>query len=136
LAKTADLTKKLDAGESLAAIAAAEGKLEIKHASDVMRTGGNGLALNVVTQVFNVPVHRAGSVESEDGGRIVFQVSDSTVSPFDPKAPELTNILGDVKVGFNEDIIAQYLARLESDIGVKMNAKAFAAATGISPDEL
>ncbi|HZM08543.1 MAG TPA: peptidyl-prolyl cis-trans isomerase, partial [Methylocella sp.] len=136
LAKTADLTKKLDAGESLAAIAAAEGKLEIKHASDVMRTGGNGLALNVVTQVFNVPVHRAGSVESEDGGRILFQVSDSTVSPFDPKAPELTNILGDVKVGFNEDIIAQYLARLESDIGVKMNAKAFAAATGISPDEL
>ncbi len=136
LAKTADLTKKLDAGESLAAIAAAEGKLEIKHASDVMRTGGKGLALNVVTQVFNVPVHRAGSVESEDGGRILFQVSDSTVSPFDPKAPELTNILGDVKIGFNEDIIAQYLARLESDIGVKMNAKAFAAATGISPDEL
>jgi peptidyl-prolyl cis-trans isomerase D len=136
LAKTADLTKKLDAGESLAAIAAAEGKLEIKHASDVMRTGGNGLALNIVTQVFNVPVHRAGSVESEDGGRILFQVSDSTVSPFDPKAPELTNILGDVKVGFNEDIIAQYLAKLESDIGVKMNAKAFAAVTGISPDEL
>jgi peptidyl-prolyl cis-trans isomerase D len=136
LAKTAELTKKLDSGESLAAIAAAEGKLEIKHASDVMRTGGNGLALNIVTQVFNVPVHRAGSVESEDGGRILFQVADSRVSPFDPKAPELTNILGDVKVGFNEDIIAQYLAKLESDIGVKMNAKAFAAATGISPDEL
>ena len=89
-----------------------------------------------MTQVFNVPVHRAGSVESEDGGRILFQVVDSTVSPFDPKAPELTNILGDVKAGFNEDIIAQYLARLESDIGVKFNAKAFTAATGISPDEL
>ena len=58
------------------------------------------------------------------------------MSPFDPKAPELTNILGDVKAGFNEDIIAQYLARLESDIGVKLNAKAFTAATGISPDEL
>ncbi len=136
LAKTADLTKKLDAGEPLASIAAKEGKLEIKHAKDVLRNNGNGLALNVVTQVFNVPVHRAGSVESEDGGRILFQVADSTVSPFDPKAPELTNILGDVKAGFNEDIIAQYLARLESDIGVKLNAKAFTAATGISPDEL
>ena len=135
-AKTADLTKKLDAGESLAAIVAAEGKLEIKHASDVSRTGGNGLALNVVTQVFNVPVHRAGSVESEDGGRILFQVAGSTVSPFDPKAPELTNILGDVKNGFSEDIVAQYLAKLEADIGVKLSAKAFAAATGISPDEL
>ena len=41
LAKTADLTKKLDAGEPLASIAAAEGKLEIKHANDVRRNDGN-----------------------------------------------------------------------------------------------
>ena len=135
LAKTAELTKKLDAGESLAAIAAAEGKLEVKHASDVRRSGSSSLALNVATQIFNVPLHRAGSVESEDGGRILFQVVDSAVPAFDPKAPELTNIMGDVKAGFDEDILAQYLVKLESDIGVKLNAKAFAAATGISPDE-
>jgi len=135
LAKTAELTKKLDAGESLAAIAAAEGKLEVKHASDVRRSGSSSLALNVATQIFNVPLHRAGSVESEDGGRILFQVVDSAVPAFDPKAPELTNIMGDVKAGFDEDILAQYLVKLESDIGVKLNAKAFAAATGVSPDE-
>jgi peptidyl-prolyl cis-trans isomerase D len=136
LAKTADLTKKLDAGESLAAIAAAEGKVEIKHVIDARRSGSNSVPLNVVTQIFNVPVHRAGSAESEDGGRILFQVVDSTIPPFDPKAPELTNIMNDVKAGLNEDVIAQYLAKLESDIGVKLNPKAFAAATGISPDEL
>jgi peptidyl-prolyl cis-trans isomerase D len=136
LAKTAELTKKLDAGESLAAIAAAEGKLEIKHANDVRRTGSSSLAGNVVTQIFNVPVHRAGSVESEDGGRFLFQVADSVVPVFDAQAPEITNIIGDVKAGLKEDIIAQYLAKLESDIGVKLNAKSFAAATGISPDEL
>ncbi len=135
LAKTAELTKKLDAGKSLAAIAAAEGKLEVKHASDVRRSGSSSLALNVATQIFNVPLHRAGSVESEDGGRILFQVVDSAVPAFDPKAPELTNIMGDVKAGFDEDILAQYLVKLESDIGVKLNAKAFAAATGVSPDE-
>ena len=135
LAKTAELTKKLDAGESLAAIAAADGKLEVKHANDVRRSGSSSLALNVATQIFNVPLHRAGSVESEDGGRILFQVVDSAVPAFDPKAPELTNIMGDVKAGFDEDILAQYLVKLESDIGVKLNAKAFAAATGVSPDE-
>ena len=135
LAKTAELTKKLDAGESHAAIAAAEGKLEVKHASDVRRSGSSSLALNVATQIFNVPLHRAGSVESEDGGRILFRVVDSAVPAFDPKAPELTNIMGDVKAGFDEDILAQYLVKLESDIGVKLNAKAFAAATGVSPDE-
>jgi peptidyl-prolyl cis-trans isomerase D len=136
LAKTAELTKKLDAGESLAAIAAAEGKLGIKHANDVRRAGSSSLAGNVVTQIFNVPVHRAGSVESEDGGRFLFQVADSVVPVFDAQAPEITNIIGDVKAGLKEDIIAQYLAKLESDIGVKLNAKSFAAATGISPDEL
>jgi peptidyl-prolyl cis-trans isomerase D len=136
LAKTTELTKKLNAGETLATIAAAEGKLEIKHASDVKRGNSNSLPLNVVTQIFNVPVHRAGSVESEDGGRILFQVADSTVPAFDAKAPEITNISGDVKAGLNEDIIAQYLGKLESDIGVKLNAKAFATATGISADDL
>ncbi len=134
LAKTAELAKKLDAGESLAKIAM-ENKLEVKHADDVRRNGSKTLALNVATQIFNVPLHRAGSAESEDGGRFLFQVVDSRTPPFDPKAPELTTILGDVKAGLNDDLITLYLAKLESDIGVKLNAKAFAAATGVSPDE-
>ena len=134
-AKTAELVKKLDAGESMAAIGVAEGNLAVKHASDVRRGGSSGLALNVVTQIFNVGVHRAGSVASEDGGRILFQVVSSTTPAFDPEAAELTNILGDVKRGFDEDVTAQYLAKLESDIGVKLNTKVLSAATGVSPGD-
>jgi peptidyl-prolyl cis-trans isomerase D len=134
-AKTAELVKKLDAGESMAAIGAAEGNLAVKHANDVRRGASSGLALNVVTQIFNVGVHRAGSVASEDGGRILFQVVDSTTPAFDPKAAELTNIMGDVKRGLDEDVITQYLAKLESDIGVKLNTKVYSAATGVSPDD-
>ncbi|MFZ0496321.1 MAG: SurA N-terminal domain-containing protein [Methylocella sp.] len=132
-AKTAELVKKLDAGESMAAIGAAEGNLAVTHADAVRRGGSSGLAVNFVTQIFNVGVHRAGSVASEDGGRILFQVVSSTTPPFDPEAAELTNITGDVKRGFDEDVVAQYLAKLESDLGVKLNAKAYSAATGISP---
>ena len=134
-AKTAELVKKLEAGESMAAIGTAEGNLAVKHASDVRRGGSSGLALNVVTQIFNVGVHRAGSVASEDGGRILFQVVSTTTPAFDPAAAELTNIMGDVKRGFDEDVIAQYLAKLESDIGVKLNTKVFSAATGVSPGD-
>lgn len=132
-AKTAELVKKLDAGESMAAIGAAEGNLAVTHANAVRRGGSSGLAVNFVTQIFNVGVHRAGSVASEDGGRILFQVVSSTTPPFDPEAAELTNITGDVKRGLDEDVVAQYLAKLESDLGVKLNAKAYSAATGISP---
>jgi peptidyl-prolyl cis-trans isomerase D len=131
-AKTAELVKKLDAGENMAEIAAAEGNLTVKHASDVRRSGSSGLAPNVVTQIFNVPVHRAGSAVSEDGGRILFTVLDSTAPVFDPDAAELTNIMGDVKRGFGEDLIAQYLAKLESDIGVKLNTKVLSSVTGVS----
>jgi peptidyl-prolyl cis-trans isomerase D len=134
-AKTAELVKKLDAGESMAAIGVAEGNLAVKNASDVRRGGSSGLALNAVTQIFNVGVHRAGSVASEDGGRILFQVISSTAPAFDPEAAELTNIMGDVKRGFDEDVIAQYLAKLESDIGVKLNTKVLSSATGVSPGD-
>jgi peptidyl-prolyl cis-trans isomerase D len=134
-AKTAELVKKLDAGENMAAIGAAEGNLAVKHANDVRRGVSSGLAPNIVTQIFNVGVHRAGSVASENGGRMLFQVVDSTTPAFDPEAAELNNIKGDVKRGLDEDMVSQYLARLESDIGVNLNSKVYSAATGVSPGD-
>jgi peptidyl-prolyl cis-trans isomerase D len=64
----------------------------------------------------------------------LFVVTDSSVPPFDPQSPELTNVKTDAKNGYIEDLIAQYITKLEGEIGVKLNAKAFAAATGVSPD--
>jgi peptidyl-prolyl cis-trans isomerase D len=61
-------------------------------------------------------------------------VTDSSLPPFDPQAPELTNIQADAKSGYIEDLVAQYLTKLESEIGVRLNAKVFASATGVSPD--
>ncbi len=133
-AKTAGLVKKLDTGESMEAIAAEEGNLAVKHASDVKRGVSSGLAANFISQIFNVSVNRAGSTPHEEGGAYLFRVTGSTIPPFDPQAPELTNIKADVKSGYIEDLVAQYLTKLEGDIGVKLNAKAFAAAAGVSPD--
>jgi peptidyl-prolyl cis-trans isomerase D len=133
-AKTAELVKKLDAGESIAAIAAAEGKLTVNHASNVRRGLSSGLAQNFVNEIFNVSVHRAGTTPNEEGGAFLFEVTDSSVPPFDPQSPELTEIKANAKSGYIEDVVAQYLAKLESDIGVKLNAKVFASATGVSPD--
>jgi peptidyl-prolyl cis-trans isomerase D len=133
-AKTAELVKKLDAGESIAAVAAAEGNLAIKHASDVRRGLSSGLPQNFVNEIFHVTVHRAGTIPNEEGGAYLFQVTKSSVPPFDPQDPELISTKADAKNGYVEDALAQYLAKLESDIGVKLNAKAFASATGVSPD--
>jgi peptidyl-prolyl cis-trans isomerase D len=133
-AKTAELVKKLDAGESIAAVAASEGNLAVKHASNVRRGLSSGLAQNFVNEIFHVTVHRAGTIPNEEGGAYLFQVTNSSVPPFDPQDPELVSTKADAKSGYIEDALAQYLAKLESDIGVKLNAKAFASATGVSPD--
>jgi len=132
-AKTAELVKKLDAGESIEALAAQE-KLEVKHASNVRRGLASGLAQNFVNEIFNVNVHRAGTTPNEEGGAFLFQVTNASTPAFDPQAPELTNIKADAKSGYIEDLVAQYLTKLESEIGVKLNAKVFASATGVSPD--
>jgi peptidyl-prolyl cis-trans isomerase D len=133
-AKTAELVKKLDAGESIAAIAAAEGNLAVKHASNVTRGISSGLAQNFVNEIFNVSVHRAGTTPNEEGGAYLFVVTDSAVPPYDPQSSELTNVKADAKSGYIEDLVAQYITKLESGINVKLNPKAFAAATGVAPD--
>jgi peptidyl-prolyl cis-trans isomerase D len=133
-AKTAELVKKLDAGESIAAIAAAEGNLAVKQASNVRRGISSGLAQNFVNEIFNVSVHRAGTTPNEEGGAYLFVVTDSAVPPYDPQSPELTNVKADAKSGYIEDLVAQYITKLESGINVKLNPKAFAAATDVAPD--
>ncbi len=137
-AKGVELVKKLEAGESIAAIAAAEGNLAVSHVTDVKRSGGapppQGLSPAVVAQIFNVGPRGAGSARMEDGGRVLFQVVGASVPPVDFKAPDLVAISGQLKDGFADDVVTQYLAKLEDSLGIKINMQAFAAAVGASPD--
>jgi peptidyl-prolyl cis-trans isomerase D len=130
-AKSADIAKRLDGGETLDAVAAAEGNIEVKHATDVKRSGGGkDLPANAVAQVFNVGVGGVGSARLDDGGRLVFKVVDAVVPPIDFADPSLVSIGGQVKKTYGDDLVAQYLGNLQNDLGVKVNAQALAAATG------
>jgi len=138
-AKSTELAKRIEAGESVAAIAAAESNHAVKHAADVKRSGAGAssaqdLAVPVVAQIFNVGLHGAGSARMEDGGRLLFQVTGAVVPAMDYNAPDLIAISSEVKNGLADDVLAQYLTKLEDDIGVKVNMQAFAAAAGASPD--
>jgi peptidyl-prolyl cis-trans isomerase D len=133
-AKSMSLTKRLEGGESIAALAAAQGNLEVKTANDVKRTGAKGLPSNAVAQVFNVGLHGVGAARLEDGGRLIFQVIDSVTPPVDFADPNLVAIGGEIKKGYGDDLLAQYLTALENDLGVKVNMQAFVAAAGAAPD--
>lgn len=134
LAKSTELTKKIEAGEPIAAIAAAAGNLEVKHANNVKRAGSTDLPANAVAQIFNIGLRGAGSARMEDGGRVIFQVVDDMVPPIDFAAPDLVAIAKEVKTAYIGDVLTQYMTKLENDFGVKVNVQAFAAAAGAAPE--
>ncbi|SFK27936.1 peptidylprolyl isomerase [Methylocapsa palsarum] len=129
-AKADELVKKINAGETLAAVAAAEGNVKVKHVANIKRTGAEGLPVNITPRIFDTPVRGAGSFRTDDGGRILFQVVDSVVSPVDYESADLVAVKDTVKGGLIDDVLAEYLAKLEDELGVKVNAAAFAAAGG------
>ncbi len=129
-AKGADITKRLESGEPIASVASAEGGLELKHASDVKRGGSRDLPANAVAQIFNVGVGGVGSARLDDGGRVVFKVVDAVAPPVDFADQSLAAIGGEVRKTYGDDLLAQYLAALENNLGVKVNAQAFSAAAG------
>ena len=48
--------------------------------------------------------------------------------------PEFKKLIEQVKGGYLNDALAQYLARLEQTFGVKINTKALASAVGGDPE--
>ncbi len=53
--------------------------------------------------------------------RIVFQMTESTVPPFDPAAPEVAQIGQQIAQLVEQDLLAQYVQRLQNDLGTTIN---------------
>ncbi|WP_158807629.1 SurA N-terminal domain-containing protein [Beijerinckia sp. L45] len=129
-AKSEELVKAINGGKAFAAVAAEQGNLKIQHSADVRRGGSPSVPSNVVAAVFGIGLHKTGSSADPAGGRILFQVLDAVVPPMDANNPEFKKIIEQVKGGYLDDALAQYLARLEQNFGIKINAQALAAAIG------
>jgi peptidyl-prolyl cis-trans isomerase D len=129
-AKAEELVKAVNGGKTMAAIAAEQGNLKIEHNADVRRGGSPSMPANIIAAIFGVGVHKAGSSANPTGGRVLFQVLDAVVPPMDANNPEFKKIIDQVKGGYLDDVLAQYLARLEQNFGIKINTQALAAAVG------
>ena len=81
--------------------------------------------------IFKTAEDAAGSVEgASPTERIVFRVTDIKVPPLDPEAADAKRIDEALQPRTTEDLIAQYLARLQSEIGVSINQSALNQVTG------
>jgi peptidyl-prolyl cis-trans isomerase D len=127
--KATEMVKELQGGGDFAALAAAA-SLQVQHSNEVKRSGAPGFTPAAIVQVFNVPTGSAGQAAADGGARMVFRVLDSVVQPYDPDKPDSKQIAEQLKSGLSEDLISEYVRRLQNDYGVSVNPGALQAATG------
>ncbi len=128
--KGAELVKKINAGEKMIDLAKANGDLKMQRAEHIKRVDEATLDPAFVTQAFSVGVGKAASVAGAGNTRTVFRVIDSVVPAMDAGSDVLKNVETQLKQQFAEDLLAQYLTKLQADLGVTVNQAAFRIAVG------
>jgi peptidyl-prolyl cis-trans isomerase D len=124
-AKADDLVGKLKAGTSFAQ-AASEAGLKIETAKDLQRGKSGGFVpAKTIEAVFRTP---KGTPASAEGGketeRFVFRVTDVVDPPFEAGTPQGQAITTTLQSSYTDDLVSEYIARLENDFGVTVNPSA------------
>lgn len=118
---------KLDSGETFAqAIFGAKTQTVTQ-----MKRGQTALGFDAlqVGRIFETPNGKAGVLEAQDGvGRIVYRVTSAEVPPAATAASVTTDAA--LSSGLQDDLLVQYVQKVQSDLGVSVNEAAIRSATG------
>jgi peptidyl-prolyl cis-trans isomerase D len=137
-AKATELLDKVKAGSSFTEIAAAGG-LKVETATGLKRGQSSGpLSAAAVDAIFHTAKDAAGKADAAlPGEQLVFRVTDVVVPALDAGSKEAKQITENLNRGLSEDLLAEYIAKLESEIGVTINQSALSQITsgGAASDE-
>jgi peptidyl-prolyl cis-trans isomerase D len=124
-AKATAILDKLKAGTTLADIAAQD-RLKVETLTGLKRGEASGpLSASAVAAVFRTAKDAAGKAEaSEPGEQVVFRVTDIVVPSVDMASEDAKRTMETLNRGLSEALLAEYIAKLESDIGVTINQSA------------
>jgi len=130
-AKATDIVQKLDNGGKLADEAASVG-VKVETAAGFRRDAAlPGVPDSVISAAFRTAKDGAGQAPALGGSEwIVFRVTDVTVPPVDLASDEVKKLKETLQRGLNDEQIAQYVNKIESNIGITVNQAAFAQVTG------
>jgi len=126
-AKATEILGKVKGGASLNDAVAGIENLPVQTTFGIKRAGnqGNTISPRVIEGVFQVAKDEAGTAEGTNPGEwVVFRVTDISVPDFDPNSTEGKRIVDAAKRTLGEDIIAQYVQRLQTDLGATINQTA------------
>ena len=131
-AKATEMVEKLKGGATLAALAEAD-KLKVETVKALKRNSSEPLPQFAVSEIFKLAKDAAGSSEAKDPvERVVFRVTASTVPAFDAVAPESKQMADTLKNAIADELLTQYIARVQSDLGTTVNRAALTQALNAS----
>jgi len=129
--KATEMVQKLEHGGNLADEAAAAGS-KVETASGFRRDASlPGVPAGAITAAFRTAKDGVGQTAGAGGGEwIVFRVTDVNVPPVDLASEDMKKLKETLERGLTDEQVAQYVTRLETDIGTSINQAAFAQITG------
>ena len=134
--KATEMVQKLDQGGKLADEAATAG-LKVETAAAFKRDASPaGLPASVVAAAFRTAKDAVGQTAGAAAGeQIVFRVTDIIIPPVDLASDDIKKLKLSLERSLTDEQIAEYVTRIESDIGTSINQTAFAQITGANSGE-
>jgi peptidyl-prolyl cis-trans isomerase D len=116
--KAREIVGKVNGGAELGALAGELG-VAAANAADLTRSNPRpDLPRGVVTRVFATPVGKAADAATETG-RVVFKVTVATAPPLVTSTQQASTIEDQLRQALAEDVLAQFMAEIEKQIGVR-----------------
>jgi peptidyl-prolyl cis-trans isomerase D len=125
--KAAQILDKLKAGSTLAELAAADG-LKVETITGLKRGAASPpLSASATDKLFVTPKDAAASADAEQPGeQVVFRVTDIILPKTDMNSDQAKTISQNLNRSLSDDVFSQYIAQVESEIGVTINRNAVA----------
>jgi peptidyl-prolyl cis-trans isomerase D len=118
------LLDKLKGGTPLADAAQAEG-VQVRTTFGLKRAGSaGGLAAPVIDAVFRTQKGEFGLAQATPTEWVVFHLTDIAAPAFNAASPEAKRLEDTTRRSLSEDLIGQYVLRLQTDYGASINQDA------------
>jgi peptidyl-prolyl cis-trans isomerase D len=129
--KATEMVQKLNQGGKLADEAAGLG-LKLETVAGLKRDATvPGVPTSAIEAAFRTPKDAAAQAPGAGGADwIVFRVTDVTVPPVDLASDEIKKLKETLLRGLSDEQVAEYVTKLESQIGTSINQSALAQVTG------
>jgi len=129
--KATEMVLKLDQGGKLADEAAAAG-LKVETATAFKRNASlPEVPATVISAAFRTAKDGSGQTAGAGPGEwVVFRVTDITVPPVDLASDDIKKLNQALERSLTDELLAEYVTKVESDIGTTINEGAFAQVTG------